>query len=162
VPDGQYIIQKSGSDCHLPTCSNCKIEKADRGWFHRRHKYCTSEGTECAAGVDAYNLVMSYAIVCGILWIAAGGLAFFASMKTEKPWIMISAALFFLGYVIFVGLFGAVMLQINEVNKDMDNYCKEVKKKIRRSGDEFMGYSICSFILIFGAILCTGIPLATL
>jgi len=154
-------VQKSG-DCHSPTCRNCEIEKADRGWFHRTHKYCTSEHGECAAGVDAYNLVMSYAIVCGILWIAAGGLAFFGSMKMEKIWIMISTALFFLGYVIFIGLFGAVMLQINTENKDMNRLCKEVKKKLRRSGDEFMGYSICSFILIFGAILCTGIPLVTL
>jgi len=80
----------------------------------------------------------------------------------EKIWIMISTALFFLGYVIFIGLFGAVMLQINTENKDMNRLCKEVKKKLRRSGDEFMGYSICSFILIFGAILCTGIPLVTL
>jgi len=128
------------------------------------HQGCTSElSAGCAPGVDSYNLVMTYAILCGILWMAAGGLAFFASTKMEKIWIMISAGIFIFGYVLFIGLFGPVMVQINAYNKEvLGKECTAVKKKLRRSGDEFTGISVCSFIFIFGAIVCTTIPVFAL
>lgn len=127
------------------------------------HKHCGLSGANCASGQDAYELVMTYAILCGIVWIAAGGIALFASTNMKKMWIMISAGLFLFGYIIFIGLFGAVMVQVNQFTNGLKHgACSKVKKKFRRSGDEFMGYSICSFILIFCAIGCTGLPIFVL
>jgi len=156
-------IGKDG-ECLPLECDKCQVVKADRGWFYRRHQYCISEFVSgCAAGYDSYNLVMTYAILCGILWMAAGGIATFASTKMEKMWIMISAGMFFFGYVLFIGLFGPVMVEINVYNKEtLGPECSAVKKKLRRSGDEFIGFSVCSFIFIFGAIVCNTIPIFAL
>ena len=78
-----------------------------------------------------------------------------ASMEMEKMWILISASIYLVSYIIFVGLFGAIMFQINMHNSDLDNKCPEVKKKLRRSGDEFIAYSICGFVLIGTSIIFT-------
>ena len=61
-----------------------------------------------------------------------------------------SACLYSTGYIIFVALFGVIMSQINAHNSCLDRslLCEKVKKKLKRSGNEFMGYSICAFILI--------------
>jgi len=69
-------------------------------------------------------------------------------MKMERMWVLISASIYLVSYIIFVGIFGAVMFQINARNREFDDWCPELKKKVRRSGDEFMGYSICGFVLI--------------
>jgi len=98
---------------------------------------------------------MSFAIVCGVLWIAAGGVSFLAYVNTKNMWILISASIYLIGYIIFVGLFAAVMLQINEYKNEFDEECPVVKKKLRRSSDEFMSYSICGFVLIGTSIIFT-------
>jgi len=78
-----------------------------------------------------------------------------ASVKRERMWVLISASIYLVSYIIFIGIFGAVMLQINWYNRSLDDGCPEVKKKLRRSGDEFMGYSICGFVLIGTSIILT-------
>lgn len=120
------------------------------------HHLCKSDIADCGAGEDAYKLVMTYAILCGVLWIGAGALSFVASISMNKMFVFISSGIFIFGYLIFIGIFGAVMVQVNSRNNELRNSHSDIKKKLRRSGDEFMGYSICSFILIFGAIACTG------
>lgn len=160
---GHYEIRiKNVAACNEPVC-DCDIEKSDRGWFYRTHKFCTKSGNECGPGEDTFNLIITYAVLCGILWIAAGAFAFLGSSNMEKMWIMISAGLFLFGYILFVGLFGSAMQQINSRRYPWThkggNICKDIRKKIRRSSDEFMGYSICSFILIGVSIAFTGLAL---
>jgi len=68
-----------------------------------------------------------------------------------------SACLYSTGYIIFVGLFGAVMAEINAQNSCLNRspLCEEVKRKFRRSGNEFKGYSICAFVLITLSVIFT-------
>jgi len=47
------------------------------------------------------------------------------------------------------------MVRINERNREFDNECDDVKKKYRRSGNEFIAYSICGFLLIGASIILT-------
>jgi len=156
-------LKDDSGDCWEPHCNDCKIDKADRGWFERVHQNCKvykdddDDDYTCMPGSDTFELVMSFAVVCGVLWIVAGGVSFWASKqeKEKKMWAFISACIYIVGYIIFVGLFGAIMLQINENNHGLNHFCKDVRKKVRRSGDEFMGYSICGFVLIAGSIICT-------
>jgi len=114
------------------------------------------DAPSCPPGYDAFQLVMSFAVVCGVLWILAGGISFWAYVNTKKMWALTSAFIYLVGYLIFIGLFGPVIAQINLRNSDFsDNICDSVKKKMRRSGDEFMAYSICGFVLIGTSIICT-------
>jgi len=114
---------------------------------------------------------MSLAIVCGVLWIAGALTSLLAYLniaeisegtgkfkKLAKVKTLISACLYSVGYVIFAGLFGAIMAQIEAQNSELDNnafLCEKVKKKFRRSGNEFMSYSICGFLLITPSIIFT-------
>ena len=101
---------------------------------------------------------MSFAVVCGVLWIVAGGISFWAYVNITKTWASISACIYLVGYIIFVGLFGVVMYQINEYNFfnfNDDSICGNIIKKFKRSSNEFMSYSICGFVLIGTCIICT-------
>lgn len=92
---------------------------------------------------------MTYAILCGLCWIAGGVISYMETIKGEKMWKIMGLMVFLISFIIFVGLFGAVMIGVKERTYGLEqNPCKEEEKKLRRSGDEFMGYSICSFILI--------------
>jgi len=77
--------------------------------------------------------------------------------KLAKVLTLISACLYSVGYIIFIGLFGIIMAQINVQNSNLneDSLCEKVKKNSRRSGKEFMGYSICAFLLITPSIIFT-------
>jgi len=76
---------------------------------------------------------------------------------SEKTSTSISAFLYVVGYVIFVALFGIVMTEINYRNSSFNkiDLCGSVKKRFRRSGDEFIYYSICAFVSIGICIMCT-------
>jgi len=108
---------------------------------------------ECPLEIDTFNFVISFAIVCGILWIIAAIASFSASSAPSydaSGLALLSVCLYSIGYIIFVALFGVIMSQINAHNSCLDRslLCEKVKKKLKRSGNEFMGYSICAFILI--------------
>jgi len=105
---------------------------------------------------------MSFAVVCGGLWIAAGGVSFLAYLNTTRMWVFLSASIYLVGYMIFVGFFGAVIIQVSWHNHQFDEWCPEVNKKFRRSGDEFMGYSICGFALIGTSIILTFVSLVSI
>lgn len=155
-----YWATDYSTDCASPLCSNCAIEKADRGRFYRLHQHCISEYSDCATGEDSFVLILVYATVCGIFWFTAGALSCQAYAKNNRLCIMIAASLFIIGYVIFVGIFGNVMFHVNYANKIMKPLlCPKVFDKFKRSGNEFKAYSICSFILIFISIVCTLLPL---
>jgi len=98
---------------------------------------------------------MSFGVVCGVLWIVAGGVSFCASRNEKKMWVLMSASIYLVGYMIFIALFGAVIVHIGWYNHGFNWECPEVKKKFRRSGDEFIGYSICAFFLIGTSIIFT-------
>eukprot|EP00826_Nyctotherus_ovalis_P040486 TRINITY_DN39_c0_g3_i1.p1 TRINITY_DN39_c0_g3~~TRINITY_DN39_c0_g3_i1.p1 ORF type:complete len:128 (-),score=16.13 TRINITY_DN39_c0_g3_i1:47-430(-) len=61
IGDVRLNFKDNGIRCTEPIC-DCNIDKSDRGWFYRTHKYCKKSGSECASGEDAFNLVMTYAI----------------------------------------------------------------------------------------------------
>jgi len=92
--------------------------------------------------------------------VIAGAFSY-AALESESDWsktfALISASIYFVGYMVFVGLFGVVMTNINYRNSKFDELepCENVKKRFRRSGDEFMGCSICAFVLIMISIICT-------
>ena len=67
-----------------------------------------------------------------------------------KVSVLVSALIYIVGYVIFVALFGVAMTEINYRNSSFDkiDLCDNIKKKFRKSGDEFKYYSICGFVAI--------------
>jgi len=163
-----HSFKGAPGDCTPPRCK-CDITRADRGWFERFHKYCkylkdlknpdSNDVLGCVSGSNAFELIMTFAVVCGTLWLAAGGLSFWAFRNTTKQWASIPASIYIVSYMIFIGLFGVIMLRINERNREFNDECNDVKKKYRRSGNEFMAYSICGFVLIGASIICTVISI---
>jgi len=77
--------------------------------------------------------------------------------RKPKVRVLASAILYIVGYTIFVALFGIVMNQINYRNSSFDKIdrCGNIKKKFRRSSNEFIYYSICGFVFIWISIMCT-------
>jgi len=160
-----YNFKGAPGQCSPQRGCRCDIIRADRGWFERFHKYCKSlkdlknpDGSNvpgCVSGSNTFQLIMTFAVLCGILWIVAGGLSFWAYINTTKRWVSIPACIYLVSYMIFIGLFGAIMVRINERNREFDNECDDVKKKYRRSGNEFIAYSICGFLLIGASIILT-------
>ena len=161
----------------MPGDCTCDIDRADRGWFKRLHDYCKNKQSEdeseneseydCPPGSDAYNVIVSIAVVCGLGWVIAGVLSLIAcglEDDTSKTCALVSTSIYFVGYIIFVGLFGVVMTQINYRKSKFDEleYCDNVRKKFRRSGNEFMGYSICGFVFIMVSIICTLVSVPNL
>eukprot|EP00826_Nyctotherus_ovalis_P050013 TRINITY_DN6089_c0_g1_i11.p1 TRINITY_DN6089_c0_g1~~TRINITY_DN6089_c0_g1_i11.p1 ORF type:complete len:122 (-),score=22.44 TRINITY_DN6089_c0_g1_i11:324-689(-) len=114
-------------------------------------------------GEDHFVFIIVYAVVCGVLWIAAGGVALLAAIKMERVWIWISAVTFLVGYMIFIGLFGTIMVDLNMKRRDLKveeinggaRYCETEWKKFTRSSDEFIAYSVCSFVFTALSIICT-------
>ena len=92
---------------------------------------------------------MVYAVVCGLAWIISGIVSIATCESFHGSLKGIRFGLFFFSYIMFAGLFGAIMIKIKEHTFRYNNQpCSEIESKFRRSGDEFMGYSICSFITI--------------
>jgi len=112
---------------------------------------------ECPLEIDSFKFVISFAVICGLLWIAAAVASFLAHLNSKKELVLVSACPYSIGYIIFVGLFGAIMAQISAQNSCLkgDPPCEKVKMKLRSSGNEFMGYSISAFVLITPSIIFT-------
>jgi hypothetical protein len=81
----------------------------------------------------------------------------------SKVLALVSGMVFTMCYLVFIGLFAAVW---NSVKKVEDNCLgfgfEDYKKQAKKSSREFLGYFICSFILIFGSIVCTFISAFTI
>ena len=77
-----------------------------------------------------------------------------SGITKTKEWRVIGMVIFLISFTIFVGLFGAIMIRINEENYGYKKLsCGDRASKFMRSGKEFMAYSICSFITITTVIL---------
>eukprot|EP00826_Nyctotherus_ovalis_P000050 TRINITY_DN0_c1245_g1_i1.p1 TRINITY_DN0_c1245_g1~~TRINITY_DN0_c1245_g1_i1.p1 ORF type:complete len:455 (-),score=186.84 TRINITY_DN0_c1245_g1_i1:99-1463(-) len=138
---------------------NDKYDKMDRGWFRRVHNHCktSKDISNFRDGCDlkGYKLVLAYALACGIGWIIAAVVAILASLMVNKMIAFVAAGVFAVFYIIFIVLFGLVWHSVRKFNKEcLNKTCKDVKKRGKKSSFEFLAYSICSFVLIFGAIIC--------
>lgn len=140
--------------CYSTMCEYCEIEAIDRGWFNRYHIYCLDNGCDGnEAGMDVFIELVSCSFICGLIWIAAGVLACLGSMHTSHRITMASMIIFVLAFIAFVILFGLVWDKASEIRSDcLAEECGLFKSKARKSSNEFLGYSICAFVLIPVAI----------
>jgi len=155
---------KDFGSCHPPDCI-CDIDKADRGWFERLSEFCGSRGPNyrCSPGINVHDFILSTAIVCGVLWFIAGVSSLAASKEVHcdaasaRAGAAISAFVYIVGYVVFVGFFGVIVIEINNRNSSFDkiDLCGDVKRRFRRSGDEYISYSISAFVSIAICIIYT-------
>ncbi len=158
----RYIVAKGAT--------KCEFDSLDRGWFYRTYKakkdktftYPITATSSISVSEDklkeltGYEAVVSYAIICGIGWMAAGALAIFASMKQKKFLAMIAGIVLAVLYALFIGLFGAVWDSVRKVNDDCQavyDACPALNDHAKLSGREFLAYSICSFVLIMAAMV---------
>ena len=151
-----YPVGYIGNDkCFSKECIDCVVYEADSGWFYRRHQYCTSEFNKgCPPGFDAYNLVMTCVILCPILYIVAGLFNLLTICTKDFIWTMVSTGIFLLGLLIFTGLFGAIMVQVNIYNREvLDEECDVVKERLRVSGLLFIVLFAYSFFLTIFAVI---------
>ena len=138
----------------------CKRPKMDRGWFRRVRKHCkdnrgTSPSYSDICKLKGFNLVLAYAITCGIGWLISGGIAGAGAVLDIKLAGFAAAGAFAVFYIIFIVLFSIVWHSVRKVNKEcLDKACRGVRRGGKRSANEFLAYSICSFVLILGAIAC--------
>jgi len=145
--------------------SACNDKKMDRGWFKNVHDVI-KDNVNIPARDDikkliGYEAVICYAVISGVLWMAGGAVSFLASSKASKSLSMIAFILFLIGYIVFIIIFGCVWNSVRKVEddcKDFYNTCKDYKKGAIRSSREFLGYSICSFVLIMVAMILTVLP----
>ena len=106
---------------------------------------------------NVFAVVLSYGIVCGIGWLASAGLAYMAYNKSLKKMALYSSISYVVFYIVFIGLFSAVWDSVRKGEKNCTSDIGDIKKG-KRSSREFLAYSICSFILIAGAIATTLLP----
>jgi len=138
----------------------CKRGKMDRGWFRRVRNHCKDNEGISPSYLDicklkGFNLVLAYAITCGIGWLISGGIAAIAAVLNIKLAALAAAGAFAAFYIISIVLFYTVWDSVRKFNKEcLDKACGDVRRGGKRSANEFLGYSICSFVLIFGAIVC--------
>ena len=144
----------------LTLYENCDPGKMDRGWFERVHNYCKNgDCHENFKKLRGYSTIMAFSILCGIGWFVAGILAYCSSKYSKGIYSLISAIIFAVLYIIFIGLFISTWKSIRMVDDDCASYlCNKFKKGAKRSSREFLGYSICAFILILISIVLTIVP----
>jgi len=156
----------------MPGDCTCDIYVSDRGWFNRFHNYCKNKQSEnksqddCPPESDAFKFIISIAVVCGLSWMIAGVFSIAGCDREKdvsKRYALVSTSIYLVSYIIFAGLFGVVMTQINYRNLKFDEleHCDNVKKQFRKSGNVFLGFSICEFVLIWISIVCTLCSLGT-
>ncbi len=170
TPHGKYWC---GMIRRAPADVNCNFESLDRGWFKRVHDAVHSGDYNYSAtysnvttsyiaskddlkGLTGYEAVVSYAVVCGIGWFVAGGLAIRGARGKTRAFAVIALLVFVSMYCLFIGLFGPVWDSVLKVESDCqpvyDATCDEFRKHVTSSAREFLAYSICSFVLIAAAI----------
>lgn len=160
-PDTKYLCGLVRYTVKASSTAECPVpQDIDRGWFRRVHDICSE--FECKGKdldkLTGYGGVLVFALVCGIGWMASGLVAYAASIQPNKALAMGAGAMFTLLYLVFIGIFVSVWVSVKRMQKDCRYYnnkdCKDFRKKFRRSSREFLGYSICAFVLIFAAIIC--------
>jgi len=97
---------------------------------------------------------MTCVILCPILYIVAGLFNLLTICTKDFIWTMVSTGIFLLGLLIFTGLFGAIMVQVNIYNREvLDEECDVVKERLRVSGLLFIVLFAYSFFLTIFAVI---------
>lgn len=142
--------------------ANCNRDfgSMDRGWYSRVHKFCMEcYGAECdkqACKLSGFGVVLAYAIVCGAGWFLAAVGGIIGLLLNHRITGIVASISFIVFYIIFFGLFGAAWTSVVKFDKEcLDKACKQVKKQGQRSSREVLAYSVCSFITILVAIVCS-------
>lgn len=136
--------------CHKERCEYCEINAIDNGWFYRYHINCLDSGcTGDEASKDVLIPLLIYSFICGLGWIIAGVLACLGSMRTSKCITLTSMIIFSTAFLAFVISFAIVWNQVLSLRSDcLNDQCGQFKDKANGSSNDFLGYSICAFILI--------------
>lgn len=149
----------------MKTGASCSIEASDRGWFRRVRDAIKDDVSTAGTNIDkdalkklaGYELVLSYAVILGVCWMVAGGIALMSAMNGNNKLALIAGCIFGFFYLLFVAFFGAIWdshLKIEDDCKPIfDSACSDVKDSLMRSSREFLGYSICAFVLILYCII---------
>jgi hypothetical protein len=154
-------IGKSNEDC------DTDFSIMDRGWYSRVHKHCLEcHDEECdapACDLSGFGVVLAYAIVCGVGWSVIAVAAFISFILNHKKTGIVVTVVYIIVYIIFIGLFAAVWSSAKKMDREcLNKACKEVRNQGKRSSREVLAYFICSFITIFGAIICSLIAIGGL
>lgn len=134
-------------------------QEMDRGWFYRVHDLCDYEGTgyslNSMCDLRGYRYVYAYAITFGVGWILCAIVAIVAVIISNKIVAFIAGGLFAAFYIVFIVIFSLVWHSVRKVNKKcLNELCKDIKKRGKKSSIEFLIYSIFAFVLIFISIAC--------
>ena len=134
----------------------------DRGWFMRAYGACRDY--DCGFLEELYGLkyVLSYALACGIGWILGSILVYIALCTNSRILAYFGIGAFSAFYIVAIVLFVSVWNSVKKVEDDCIGFHSDkFKNQAKRSAREYLGYNICSFILILGSIIitCLGIVL---
>jgi hypothetical protein len=150
-----------------------KFDKMDRGWFKRVYDMCSKNDIGKLYGgqvpdatrtditnseickLRGYKYVFALSIACGCAWVVAGIIALLASIMENKLVGFAAGGLFAAAYIVFVVLFSLIWHSVRNFNKScLNNSCKDIRKRGKKSSYEVLAYSICAFVLIFVSIIC--------
>jgi len=128
----------------------------DRGWFRRAYDLCKDTDNKDICDLNGYAYVLALGITSGIGWIISAGVAFVAGITTKKLLGLIAGGCFIVFYFIFVVLFTLIWDSVQEINIEcLNNVCKDVKRRGKKSAHEVLAYSVFGFVFIFAAIICS-------
>lgn len=176
VPDK---MSASDDDCDVD------YDEMDRGWFKRVYDFCDLSvdnrilliaavtGLNPSVSADmtqltemeeeseicklrGYKYVLALSITCGVGWIIGAGLAILALIIVNKIVGFIAGGVFAAFYIVFIVLFALIWDSVRSFNDEcLNDACTDVKKHGKKSSIEVLAYSICAFVLICGAIVCS-------
>lgn len=145
----------------------------DRGWFKRSYDICKKDevnkmyGGNIPANIKAaiegssicrlkgYKYILIISITCGSGYILSAIVALLASVMGNKLVGFAAGGLYAGFYIAFIVLFSIIWHSVRDFNRNcLNKTCNQIKKRGKKSSIEFLAYSICSFALIFVAIIC--------
>ena len=149
--------------CDKSDCDCCVIDAMDKGWYNRYHIFCKENNCNTYEyRLDSFVPLLVYCFICGVGWIFTGTLACLGSLRNSKIITFISMIVLISVYLAFAALFGVIWNKTHEQRKCLENQCKEFEKRAKESSNEFLGYSICGFILMPLALLLIICSYATI
>lgn len=126
----------------------------DRGWFRRVHEYC-KEGSGKVCELNGYKYVLALSVTCGVGCVLSALVGLLAVILVSKTLGQIAGGMLVVFYLIFVVLFTLIWDSVQDFSDScLEKACEKVKSRGRRSSVEVLAYSVCAFVLVFGAIFC--------
>lgn len=160
-------VGTSGEDCEE------SYDDMDRGWFRRSYEICKKNELDDIFGgeippatrteienssickLKGYKFVLALSITCGSGYVLSAIVALLGFAMNNKLVGFAAGGLYAAFYIVFIVLFSIIWHSVRDFNRNcLNNTCKQVKKRGKKSSIELLAYSICSFVLIFGAIIC--------